>query len=87
MNFINDNKNKKTLYTVDLLFDYLQINLEPSILVSNIAHSWSEATDSIKRAEVLDDKDSIKIAKIISLIDLFGKNLSLFPSVEILEFN
>ena len=85
MNFINDNTNKKSLYSVDLLFDYLQINLEPSILVSNIAHSWSEATDSIKRAEVLDDKDSIKVAKIISLIDLFGKNLSLFPSEEILE--
>ena len=85
MNFLNDNKNKKSIYTIDLLFDYLQVNLEPSILVSNIAHSWSEAADSIRRAEVLDDKDSIKITKIISLIDLFGKNLSIFPSLEILE--
>jgi hypothetical protein len=67
------------------LFDYLQVNLEPSILVSNIGHSWSEARDSIKRAEAIDDEDSIKIAKIISLIDLFGKNLSLFSTIEILE--
>ena len=66
MNFLNDNKNKKLIYTIDLLFDYLQINLEPSILVSNIGHSWSEAADSIRRAEVLDDKDTIKITKIIS---------------------
>ena len=85
MNFLNDNKNKKSLYTIDLLFDYLQVNLEPSILVSNIGHSWSEARDSIKRAEAIDDEDSIKIAKIISLIDLFGKNLSLFSTIEILE--
>lgn len=85
MNFLNDNKNKNLLYTADLLFDYLQINLEPSILVSNIGHAWSEASDSIRRAEVLDDKDSIKITKIISLIDLFGKNFSLFSTKEIIE--
>ena len=85
MNFLNDNKNRNSLYTVDLLFDYLQINLEPSILVSNIGHAWSEASDSIRRAEALDDKDSIKITKIISLIDLFGKNFSLFSTKEIIE--
>ena len=38
-----------------------------------------------KRAETLDDVDGIKIAKIISLIDLFGKNFSMFASNEILE--
>ncbi len=85
LNFLNDNKNKNLLYTPDLLFDYLQVNLEPSILVSNIGHAWSEATESIRRAEVLDDKDGIKITKIISLIDLFGKNSSLFATNEIIE--
>jgi hypothetical protein len=59
--------------------------LEPSILVSNIGHAWSEASESIRRAEVLDDKDGIKITKIISLIDLFGKNSSLFATNEIIE--
>ena len=63
MNFLNDNKNKNKIYTADLLFDYLQVNLEPSILVSNIGHSWSEATESLKRAETLDDVDCIKITK------------------------
>ena len=85
MNFLNDNKNKNKIYTADLLFDYLQVNLEPSILVSNIGHSWSEATESLKRAETLDDVDGIKITKIISLIDLFGKNFSIFASNEVLE--
>ena len=85
LDFLNNSKNKKSLYTIDLLFDYLQINLEPSILVSNIGQAWSEASDSIRRSEVLDDKDSIKVAKIISLIDLFGKKLSIFSSKDIIE--
>ena len=80
----NSNSKKENLYTLDKLFDYLQINLEPSILVSNIGHAWSEATEAIRRAEVTDDNNGIKIAKAMALIDLFGKNLSLFSSKEIL---
>ena len=76
-NFLNDNKNKNKIYTADLLFDYLQVNLEPSILVSNIGHSWSEATESLKRAETLDDVDGIKITKIISLM-IYSVKIFLF---------
>jgi len=85
LHFLKNSNSKKELYTVDKLFDYLQVNLEPSILVSNIGHAWSEATEAIRRAEVTDDLSSIKMAKIIALIDLFGKNLSLFSSKEILS--
>ena len=42
------------------------------------------ATEAIRRAEVTDDNNGIKIAKAMALIDLFGKNLSLFSSKEIL---
>lgn len=82
--FLQNQTNKNEIYTLDKLFDYLQVNLEPSILVSNIGQAWSEASVSIRRAESLDDQDVIKITKCISLIDLFGKNISLFPSKEIL---
>ena len=85
LNFLNNLKNSKKLYTLDILFDYLQVNLEPSILVSNLSHAWSEASEAIRRAETLDEKDSIKVAKVISLLDLFGKNISLFASKEILQ--
>ena len=85
LSFINDDKTKsKTIYTPDLLFDYLSNNLEPSILASNIGHAWSEASEAIRRAETLDDADSIKLAKAITLVDLFGKNISLNASKEIL---
>ena len=68
MNFLNNPKNSKKLYTLDILFDYLQVNLEPSILVSNLSHAWSEASEAIRRAETLDEKDSIKVAKVISFL-------------------
>ena len=83
--FLQNQNNKNEIYTLDKLFDYLQVNLEPSILVSNIGQAWSEASVSIRRAESLDDEDVIKITKCISLIDLFGKNISLFPTKEILS--
>ena len=82
--FLQNSDNDDEIYTLDKLFDYLQVNLEPSIIVSNIGQAWSEAADSIRRAESLDDKEVIKVTKCISLIDLFGKNISLFPSKEIL---
>ncbi|MDA9606074.1 hypothetical protein N9S36_00845 [bacterium] len=83
--FLQNSDDENEIYTLDKLFDYLQVNLEPSIIVSNIGQAWSEAADSIRRAESLDDKEVIKVAKCISLIDLFGKNISLFPSKEILS--
>ncbi|MDC0600819.1 hypothetical protein OAO32_00305, partial [Candidatus Pelagibacter sp.] len=83
--FLQNSEIKNELYTLDKLFDYLQINLEPSILVSNISQAWSEASDSIRRAESLDDNEVIRITKSIALIDLFGKNISLFASKAILS--
>ena len=41
--FLQNSEIKNELYTLDKLFDYLQVNLEPSILVSNISQAWSEA--------------------------------------------
>ena len=84
--FLQHQESKNEIYTLDKLFDYLQVNLEPSILVSNIGQAWSEAADSIRRAESLDNEEVIKVTKCISIIDLFGKNISLFPSKEILSY-
>ena len=43
MNFLQNSDDKNEIYTLDKLFDYLQVNLEPSIIVSNIGQAWSEA--------------------------------------------
>ena len=43
------------------------------------------SSDSIRRAESLDDNEVIRITKVLALIDLFGKNISLFASKAILS--
>ena len=86
LNFINDDKTKaNSIYTLDFLYDYLSLNLEPSILSSNLGHAWAEASEAIRRTETLDDAQSIAITKMITLIDLFGKNLSLNATKDVLK--
>ena len=80
----NHDIQKGNIYNLDNLYDYLQLNLEPSILVSNIGSQWSEASEAVRRAEAIDNKQTIKLAKAIALIDLFGKNLSLNATKEVL---
>ena len=80
----NHDIQKGHLYNLDHLYDYLQLNLEPSILVSNIGSLWAEASEAIRRSETTDNKQVIKLAKAIALIDLFGKNLSRNASKEVL---
>ena len=80
----NHDIQKGHLYNLDHLYDYLQLNLEPSILVSNIGSLWAEASEAIRRSETTDNKQVIKLAKAIALIDLFGKNLSINASKEVL---
>lgn len=88
LNFANDENTKaNSIYTLNILYDYLSLNLEPSILSSNLGHAWAEATEAIRRTEALDDKISIEIAKAITLVDLFGKNLSLNATKEILNIS
>ena len=80
----NNNTDKGTLYGLDNLFDYLQSNFEPSILVSPIGHQWSEAADAVRRSESSDNHQVVKLSKAIAMIDLFGKGLSIFASKDIL---
>ena len=80
----NNTIDKGTLYGLDNLFDYLQSNFEPSILVSPLGHQWSEAADAVRRSESSDNRPVVKLAKAIAMIDLFGKGLSIFASKDIL---
>lgn len=80
----NNNLDKNYLYGLDNLFDYLQANLESSILVSPIGHNWAEASEAIRRSETTDNKKAIKLAKAIALLDIFGKSSSLNATKDIL---
>lgn len=74
------------LYSPDLLWDYLQANFEQTIL-SNPAdgHRWMIARDCIERALKLDSPIALKIAKVITIIDLFKRGSGLEASSKILK--
>ena len=55
----NELSTSKNLFTLDLLWDYLKINLEPLILSSPDGHIWSEATEALLRTEKKGKDDHI----------------------------
>ena len=74
------------LYTPDLLWDYLHINLEPSILASSDGSRWALATEAISRCEnTYDDGFSTKLLKVIAITDFFKDRSGLAPSIELLR--
>lgn len=82
--FIRHN-DQEILYEPDRLWDYLRINLEPSILASPDGHRWAMAAEAIERCEALDgDALQIRLLKAIALIDLFKERSGLMPTDELL---
>lgn len=76
----------KDLYTPALLWDYLQLNLEPSILASPDGHRWAIAAEAIARCETLGgDLELIDLLKTIAVIDLFKERSGLIANQEILN--
>ena len=72
-------------YTPDLLWDYLRINLEPSIMASPDAHRWASSVDAVERCEALGgDEVSVKVLKTIALVGMFRERSGLAASAELL---
>jgi len=74
------------LYAPDRLWDYLRINLEPSILASPDGHRWALAVEALERCESIGGSSlHIKILKIIALVDLFKDRSGLVANSDMLE--
>ena len=68
------------LYAPDRLWDYLRINLEPTILVSPDGHRWALAADALERCEARGgDELHLRLLKVIALADLL-KDRSRLPA-------
>ena len=81
--FLTDMIHKQETFSPDILWDYLQQNLEPAIMLSSDGHKWSEASISINR--IKDDLiEHKKILKSISIISLFGKKYGIKANEETL---
>jgi hypothetical protein len=83
--FLN-NFTKENYYDTDLLWDYLKVNLEPTILTSPDGHRWALAAEAIDRCEAQVNKGAyLRILKAIALVDLFKGNSGLAASPELLK--
>ena len=73
------------LYGPDLLWDYLRINLEPSILASPDGHRWALAAEALERCESLGGASlDIRLLKTIAVIDLFKERSGIIANIDLL---
>lgn len=73
-------------YAPDRLWDYLRLNLEPSILSSPDGHRWAVAVEAIDRCGAISgDELHMALLKTIAVIDLFKDRSGLVASSEVLE--
>lgn len=78
-------ENGEKLFEPDHLWDYLRVNLEPSILASPDGHRWALAAEAIERCEALGgDTLHLRLLKSIAVIDLFKERSGLQPTHELL---
>ena len=75
------------LYNPNLLWDYLHVNLEPSILASSDGHRWALAVDALGRCEAASGSTPlhIRLLKVIALCDLLKERSRLPAGQALLE--
>ena len=74
------------LYPPDRLWDYLRVNLEPSILASPDGHRWALAVDAVEREQASGTGElRLRVLKTIGLIDLFRERSGLVASLPLLQ--
>ncbi len=73
------------LYSPDRLWDYLHINLEPSILASPDGHRWALAVEALERCESLGSAAlDIRLLKTIAVIGLFKERSGIVANIDLL---
>lgn len=73
-------------YSPDRLWDYLRVNLEPSILASPDGHRWALAAEVIERCEAIDGNAlHVSLLKTIAVIDLFKERSGLVANFKLLQ--
>lgn len=73
------------LYRPDTLWDYLRLNLGPSILASLDGHRWALAIDALDRCEAKEHKElHLKLLRTIALVDMLKAGSGLVASSQLL---
>ena len=76
---------EQDLYAPEMLWDYLRVNLEPSIIASPDGHRWAMAVDALERCHASGGDDlQVRLLKVIALVDLFKERSGLVASSDLL---
>ena len=76
------------LYAPDMVWDYLRVNLEPSIVASPDGHRWAMAVDALERCRATGRSDvEVRLLKVIALVDLFKERSGLSANLELLKLS
>ena len=79
-------EDRDNLYEPHFLWDYLRLNLEPSIMASPDSHRWALAVDALERCHALGGQDiHLRLLETIALVDLFKERSGLVPSLDLLS--
>lgn len=71
----------ESLFTPDLLWDYLRANLEASILASSDSHRWSIAAEAINRTEASGGTDThLRLVKTIAILDFLKEHSGVYAT-------
>lgn len=74
------------LYAPDRLWDYLRVNLEPSIMASPDGHRWALAAYVLERCEAMGGEElHLRLLKTIALVDLLKDRSGLLASLDLLK--
>lgn len=83
--FLQQTSDNNARYALSNLWDYLEANMEHTILNSPDGHAWATAADAIRKALTQDVSiQCIELLKSISLITLFGKAANLTATEKLL---
>ncbi len=84
--FLRNVGNEDDLYCPDRLWDYLRINLEPSILASPDGHRLALAIDALERCEAFGGGQlHLRLLKAIAVVNMFSDRSGLGASQRLLE--
>lgn len=80
------NATKEETYLPHDLWDYLRINLEPSIMSSPDGHRWAMAVEALDRCVAVGGQDiHVRLLSTIATLDLFKERSGLLPAQGLLE--
>ncbi len=85
--FLSSTKSSRnSFYYPDYYWDYIQLNLESSIIASSDAKLWALANDSLAKCEALGgNEEHLRLLKTIAVIDIFKGRSGLAASQNLLE--